>query len=61
MKKMLVLFLTMVGFTALKAETAAEAINLKETEFDFGKIPQGKPVYHFFEWWVAAYYLNIEY
>jgi hypothetical protein len=49
MKKMLVLFLTMVGFTALKAQTPAEAINLKETEYDFGKIPQGKPVYHFFD------------
>jgi len=22
---------------------------LKETEFDFGKIPQGKPVYHYFD------------
>jgi hypothetical protein len=26
-----------------------EALNLKETEFDFGKIPQGKPVTHVFE------------
>lgn len=26
-----------------------EAILLKETEFDFGKIPQGKPVTHIFE------------
>jgi hypothetical protein len=26
-----------------------EDIFLKETSFDFGKIPQGKPVYHFFE------------
>ena len=24
-------------------------LNLKETEFDFGKIPQNKPVYHTFE------------
>ena len=29
--------------------TAAEQIILKETEFNFGKIPQGKPVYHFFD------------
>jgi hypothetical protein len=26
-----------------------ESLFLKETEFNFGKIPQGKPVYHFFE------------
>src|SRR5258708_31012292 len=28
---------------------AAEYLSLKETEFDFGKIPQGKPVTHVFE------------
>ena len=28
--------------------TAEEVIALKETEFDFGKIPQGKPVTHVF-------------
>ena len=27
---------------------AAEVISLKETEYDFGKIPQGKPVTHVF-------------
>lgn len=26
-----------------------EAMQLKETSFDFGKVSQGKPVYHFFE------------
>jgi hypothetical protein len=26
-----------------------EALELKEAEYDFGKIPQGRPVYHFFE------------
>ena len=26
-----------------------ESLNLKENEFDFGKIPQGKPVTHIFE------------
>ena len=30
------------------ADVAPEAIALKETEFDFGKIPQGKPVTHVF-------------
>jgi Protein of unknown function (DUF1573) len=28
---------------------ADEMLTLKETEFDFGKIPQGKPVTHIFE------------
>ena len=28
---------------------AEELLTLKETEFDFGKIPQGKPVTHIFE------------
>jgi len=28
---------------------AADVLGLKESSFDFGKIPQGKPVYHSFE------------
>jgi hypothetical protein len=31
-----------------KTPVATEAIALKETEYDFGKIPQGKPVTHVF-------------
>jgi hypothetical protein len=31
------------------SKPAPESISLKETEFDFGKIPQGKPVTHIFE------------
>jgi hypothetical protein len=31
------------------AITTAEVLQIKETEHDFGKIPQGKPVYYFFE------------
>ncbi len=31
------------------AENPSESLLLKETEFDFGKIPQGKPVTHVFE------------
>lgn len=35
---------------ASQSGTAAEdSFLLKEAEFDFGKIPQGKPVYHSFE------------
>lgn len=30
-------------------EDASPLIELKEVEYDFGKIPQGKPVYHYFE------------
>ena len=29
--------------------TETDVLQLKETEHDFGKIPQGKPVYYFFE------------
>ena len=31
------------------SKPATESLGLKETEFDFGKIPQGKPVVHVFE------------
>ncbi len=34
---------------ATAAVPAASAITLKETSFDFGKIAQGKPVFHVFE------------
>lgn len=34
---------------ALTIAQADEMLTLKETEFDFGKIPQGKPVTHIFE------------
>jgi hypothetical protein len=51
MKKISTLF--MLCFTVLLAgaqtPTDQEVIKLKETEYNFGKIPQGKPVYHIFE------------
>lgn len=34
---------------AISIEEADKLVTLKETEFDFGKIPQGKPVTHIFE------------
>ncbi|MEO6251695.1 MAG: DUF1573 domain-containing protein [Ferruginibacter sp.] len=34
---------------ALSIEVADNLLALKEAEFDFGKIPQGKPVTHIFE------------
>ena len=39
-----------LGLQAMdSSKPASESISLKETEFDFGKIPQGKPVTHIFE------------
>jgi hypothetical protein len=54
MKKIFTLF-TVVAFTiSAKAQTSisntakGEILNLAETQYDFGKIPQGKPVTHNF-------------
>jgi hypothetical protein len=35
--------------TEVASGNSAESLTLKETQFDFGKIPQGKPVTHVFE------------
>lgn len=60
MKKLFLSFLALVTVITLTAQTnsssikddktlvAPEVILLKETEYDFGKIPQGKPVTHVF-------------
>lgn len=57
MKNSFIFFLAFfIHFTA-KAQTSPalsnlakeEVLQLKETQFDFGKIPQGKPVTHIFE------------
>lgn len=42
----LVIFITANAQPSLPIQ---EEILLKETSFDFGRIPQGKPVFHFFE------------
>jgi hypothetical protein len=52
MKKVYSLLLMLVIFITAAAQTDATATDvllLKEAEFDFGKVPQGKPVYHVFE------------
>ena len=52
MKKILLFAFCIIAAFAVKAQTQAaplEALTVKETEFNFGKIPQGKPVYHVFE------------
>jgi hypothetical protein len=41
---------TAIATTTAAAEVKDEAVlTIKETEFDFGKIPQGKPVTHIFD------------
>ena len=46
MRIVLLLTLIFAGFSGLKAQ---EVLEVKQTAHDFGKIPQGKPAYHFFE------------
>lgn len=52
MKKSISLLLLLAAFTLVNAQTggpAEEPLRLKETEHNFGKIPQNKPVYYSFE------------
>ena len=53
MKKLVLFAFAFFTIAIVKAQTQAatpaEVLSVKETEFDFGKIPQGKPVYHSFE------------
>jgi hypothetical protein len=53
MKKIPTLFLLLAAFMFAGAQgtstAAEEVLKLKQAEYDFGKIPQGKPVYHSFE------------
>ena len=51
MKKLFTLFSAIAIAVVLNAQATAseEVLSVKETEFNFGTIPQGKPVYHFFE------------
>lgn len=60
MKKISTLVFALLLFAAANAQTTAvtttatppeELLILKEKEFNFGKIPQGKPVMHIFEVW----------
>jgi Protein of unknown function (DUF1573) len=54
MKKIILYLLASVVMQTASAQatkatdTTSDALTLKETEFDFGKIPQGKPVTHIF-------------
>src|SRR5689334_19624840 len=59
MKKLFFIALSLFSLYGLKAQTAVKAednaiqvmdvVKVKETEHDFGQIPQGKPVYYYFE------------
>jgi hypothetical protein len=55
MKRFLLSLFFAAGFSSLMAQTApasttqADALQLKETTFNFGKIQQGRPVTHVFE------------
>jgi hypothetical protein len=56
MKKLFGILLLMASFVVAKSQTSAtpvvqivETLQLKESNFDFGKISQGRPVTHVFE------------
>ena len=52
MKKIFTLLLLLFSFAIMHAQDTAhtpDPLQLKETAFNFGTIPQGRPVYHFFE------------
>lgn len=54
MKKLFLFLLLMPLAFIGRAQTEAQPgalLEFKETEHNFGKIPQGKPVYHIFEIW----------
>ena len=52
MKRILSLLLSFFMVFAAMAQTEAapqEPLQFKEVEYNFGSVPQGKPVYHYFE------------
>ena len=49
MTKIFTLLFSLFLLGTAKAQTATEPLEVKETEFDFGTIAQGKPVYHYFQ------------
>jgi hypothetical protein len=46
MRQLLLVILILAGISGLQAQ---EVLEFKQTSHDFGKIPQGKPAYHYFE------------
>ena len=46
----LMLCFPILAATAMaQTEAAADVLQFRKTTYDFGKVPQGKPVYHYFE------------
>jgi hypothetical protein len=48
LKPIFLFFLFFVSFVAFSQKQSHDVLQLKETQFNFGKIPQGKPVTHSF-------------
>lgn len=48
-KSILIFVLSFLCAVAVRAQTVAHVLEVKGEEYNFNKIPQGKPVYHFFE------------
>ena len=48
LKPIFLFFLFFVSFVAFSQKQSNDVLQLKETQFNFGKIPQGKPVTHSF-------------
>lgn len=46
---LLVSIFAVKGYSQKLSQANTEPLLLKETAFDFGRIPQGRPVYHVFE------------
>ena len=49
MKRIFTLLMGLAAFGYINAQNANEPLEFKQTEYDFGKIPQNKPVYVYFE------------
>lgn len=49
MKGLFTLLICFLVYTSTPAQATADVLSVKETEHDFGKIPQGKPVYYYFD------------
>jgi hypothetical protein len=49
MKKLILVIMLSVSFASAFSQAAGYTLKLKQHDFDFGKIPQGKPVFHEFQ------------
>ena len=49
MAKFFTLFFSLFLLSTVKAQVVTEPLDVREMEFDFGTIAQGKPVYHYFQ------------